>query len=149
MGYQNCCPKKRAIFSIIGWHIPSMYLESWDVSACEWSASPVHANPAVWTKAQNATQKAGILLAYHYYKLHGIYKVCQYHRNFIRQSSEPLHATTHSWPFESWDIDIVWPFEKVSPETISISWPPRTTSPNGLKPSQLTILRCLLSRTSS
>lgn len=39
-------------------------------------------------------------------------QTCQYHGNFIRLPPEPLQSTTHLWPFASWGIEIVRPFEK-------------------------------------
>lgn len=40
--------------------------------------------------------------------------VCQYHGKFIKTPPEPLHVTSHSWPFAAWGIDIVGPFEKAT-----------------------------------
>ena len=35
-------------------------------------------------------------------------KACQYHAN-CASSERPLHPTAHSWPFQSWGVDIIGP----------------------------------------
>lgn len=42
------------------------------------------------------------------------YQVCQYYEKFIKESPEPLHATTYSWQFTSWGIVIMGPFVKAT-----------------------------------
>ena len=41
-------------------------------------------------------------------------QACQFHANFIHQSSEPLHPTVASWPFDAWGLDVVGPLSKSS-----------------------------------
>jgi len=36
-------------------------------------------------------------------------RVCQIHANFMHQPSELLHPIVTSWPFEAWEIDVIWP----------------------------------------
>ena len=42
-------------------------------------------------------------------------KACQIHVNFIHQPPELHHPTITSWPFESWEIDVVGP---ISPPSV-------------------------------
>jgi len=36
-------------------------------------------------------------------------KACQIYADFIYQTSELLHPTVASWPFEAWEIDVAGP----------------------------------------
>ena len=48
-------------------------------------------------------------------------KMCQLHGDFIHQPPQPLHPTVLSWPFESWELDVIGPFKPLHPTVLS--WP--------------------------
>ncbi|XP_019195871.1 PREDICTED: uncharacterized protein LOC109189716 [Ipomoea nil] len=43
-------------------------------------------------------------------------QACQFHANFIHQPPEPLHPTVASWPFDTWELDVVGP---ITPKSIT------------------------------
>lgn len=43
-------------------------------------------------------------------------RVCQLYNDYDHVLAEPLHTTSHSWPFSKWGMDIVGPITLTSAE---------------------------------
>lgn len=107
--------KKLLVF--IGWNTPPMHHQPRNPRSYKCNTLWRLQSLSIGTKALYATQKIGIVLAFHDPWLNRIFKTMpsmSASSKIHKVLSEPPHATSHPWPFTSWGIDIVRPFEEAT-----------------------------------